>query len=127
MQGYVNAYPREPRLTIAISNGEGEAVPVEAVIDTGFTEFLSLPPSLIRTLGLERGQDMELSTAGGRVIKSPTYSATVDWHGSNRRIRVIALADRPLIGMSLLWDSDIAITARENGRVSVSEIAGDTQ
>jgi clan AA aspartic protease len=127
MQGYVNAYPREPRLTIAISNGEGEAVAVEAVIDTGFTEFLSLPPSLIRTLGLERGQDMELSTAGGQVINSATYSATVDWHGSRRRIRVIDLADRPLIGMSLLWDSDIAITARENGRVSVSEIAGDTQ
>ena len=123
MQGHVNAYPREPRLTIAISNGEGDAVPVEAVIDTGFTEFLSLPPSLIRTLGLERGQDMELSTAGGRVIKSPTYSATVDWHGSNRRIRVIALADRPLIGMSLLWNSDIAIAARAGGRVVVSEPA----
>ena len=123
MQGHVNAYPREPRLTIAISSGEGDAVPVEAVIDTGFTEFLSLPPSLIRTLGLERGQDMELSTAGGRVIKSPTYSATVDWHGSNRRIRVIALADRPLIGMSLLWNSDIAIAARAGGRVVVSQPA----
>ncbi len=125
MEGYVNAFPKEPRLTITILDRQGMDVRVDAVIDTGFTEFLSLPSNTIRELGLERGQDMEVAAAGGRVMPVPTYSATITWHGAHRRVRIIALNDRPLIGMSLLWNSAIAVTAQENGAVSVTEIAAE--
>ena len=87
MQGYVSTHPKEPRLALTILNSQGIDVPLEAVIDTGVTEFLALPPSLIGDLGLVRGQDMELLTAGGRVITSPTYSATITWHAAARRVR----------------------------------------
>ena len=121
MQGYVSGHPREAWLTVDILNRQGNAVQIDAVVDTGFTEFLALPPVSIRELGLERGQDMELATAGGQIIRSPTYSAIITWHGVGRKIQVIALTDRPLIGMSLLWGSDLIVQARENGRVIVSE------
>ena len=58
--------------------------------------------------------------ADGQVVTTPTYLATVIWHDNPTRIPVLELDARPVIGMSLLWNSDIAIAVRENGRVIVT-------
>jgi predicted aspartyl protease len=51
MRGVVNGgYEATIRLTVQDVSGQAHAV--DAVIDTGFTGFLSLPPALIATLGL---------------------------------------------------------------------------
>ena len=58
--------------------------------------------------------------ADGQIVTTPTYRATVIWHDSPLQIDVLELDARPVIGMSLLWNSDVAIAARENGRVTIT-------
>ena len=120
MEGYVNAEPKEPRLTVLILDAAGIAVPLEMAIDTGFTGFMTLPFLVAQALGLESDEERRMMLADGQIVVTPTYRATVIWHGSPLEIDVLELDTRPVIGMSLLWDSDIAVAVRENGRVVVT-------
>ena len=120
MQGYVNAEPKEPRIIVPVLDTDGTPVPLEMTLDTGFTGFMTLRPRVTLALGLERGEDRMTMLTDGQVISTPTCWATVILHGNPTRIPVLELDARPVIGMSLLWNSDIAIAARENGRVLVT-------
>ena len=121
MEGYVNAEPKESRITVTILDAVGTAVPLEMAIDTGFTGFMTLPPSVAHALNLERGYDRRMMLADGQIITTPTYLGTVIWHGNPTIIDVLELDARPVIGMSLLWDSDVAMSVRENGPVVITE------
>lgn len=122
MTGYVDEDRLEARITANILDHLGIAVPVESVIDTGFTGFMTLPDELIGTLRLARTRSRTMRLADGRSRRLAAYFATVMWHGNPTMITAITMPGTPLIGMSLLWNSDVAIAARESGRVSVSEI-----
>ena len=121
MEGYVNLEPKEPRIVVPVLDTSGDAVPLEMVIDTGFTGFMTLRPRITHALRLERAEERRMMLADGQVISTPTYLATVIWHGNPTRILVLEIDSRPVIGMSLLWNSDVAIAARENGRVTISK------
>ena len=51
IEGAVNA-AYEPVVTLAIHGPSGETTEIEAVVDTGFTGFLTVPPALAAELGL---------------------------------------------------------------------------
>ncbi len=51
MTGTVNA-ELEPLLRLVVRDAGGQAHDVEAVVDTGFNGFLTLPPALIAALRL---------------------------------------------------------------------------
>ena len=120
MEGYVNAEPKEPRITVSILNAVGTAAALEMAIDTGFTGFVTLPPTETRALGLERVEDRRMMLADGQIIDAPTWLATVIWNGDARRVPVLELDARPVIGMSLLWGCDVAMAVRDHGRVTIS-------
>ena len=120
MEGYVSVDGPEPRLLVSILDYHGAPVPVAAVIDTGFTGFMALPQQVINVLGLEPTRERMVRLADGRSRRIPAYRATIIWHGSPRTVSAIAMPGTPLIGMSLLWDSDIAMAVRENGRVLIT-------
>ena len=50
MEGYVSGNQPEPRLTVNILDYRGTSIPVAAVIDTGFTGFMTLPNPVINAL-----------------------------------------------------------------------------
>ena len=124
MKGYVNLEPKESRIIVSVLDAAGVAAPLEMAIDTGFTGFMTLRPMSIRAMGLERGQARKMMLADGQVIDTPTWLATVIWHGMPRRIPVLEIDARPVVGMSLLWGSDVAIAVRENGRVAITDASG---
>ena len=121
MEGYVNLEPKESRIIVPVLDAAGIAAPLEMAIDTGFTGFMTLRPRAIRAMGLERGQDRKMMLADGQVIDTPTWLATAIWHGKPTKIDVLELDARPVVGMSLLWGSDLAVQARPNGRVSITQ------
>ena len=121
MQGFVNQ-SCEAIIRVAVGHANLPKQMVEAVIDTGFTSFLSLPPSIIATLGLP-WHFRDIGTLGdGSEVIFEMYKATVIWDGQNRIIDVAASEADPLVGMSLLHGFKVQIEAVEGGTVTIETL-----
>ena len=121
MTGHVSLAEPELRMTVSILDNRGTAFPIEVVIDTGFTGYMTLTVETVRTLQLERTRDRRMQLADGSPRRIPAYYATIIWHGSPITIPALAMPGKPLIGMSLLLGSDLAMAVRQNGRVSITQ------
>ena len=121
MQGFVNQ-SCEPMIRIAIGDADPPKQMVEAVIDTGFTGFLSLPFSTIASLGLPWiFRDVGTLGDGSEVIFD-MYRATVIWDGQLQVVDVAASEADPLVGMSLLYGFKVQIEAIEGGIVTIEAL-----
>ena len=67
IEGVVNsAY--EAVIPLSLRGPAGQAQEVEAMIDTGFTRFVTLPPSLVSELGLVLMGTSEATLADGSEV-----------------------------------------------------------
>jgi clan AA aspartic protease len=88
----------EARIPLFVEDVTGQTHPIEAVIDTGFSGFLSLPPSQIATLGLLWLYDQQVMLADGSIHMVDVYSVTVIWDSQMVAIHVNAVDTSPLVG-----------------------------
>lgn len=121
MTGTVNA-DLEPLFKIAVCDVGGQRHDVEAVIDTGFNGFLTLPTALIAALGLPWLCRQQGQLADGSILTFDVYVATVDWHGQSLSIEVEAADTQPLLGTALLHGSELRVEVRPNGSVTIVPI-----
>ncbi|PSF35014.1 clan AA aspartic protease [Aphanothece hegewaldii CCALA 016] len=120
MQGRVNQ-SCEATLLIAVRNNT-ITLPVDAVIDTGFSGFLTLPSDMISTLGLI-WQGRDVGTLGnGTFCIFEVYMGFVIWDGQYREIYINESETVPLIGMQLLRGYDLRIQAIEGGIVTIEAL-----
>ncbi len=118
IQGRVNA-GFEVMVRLVIRGTSGRAREVEAVIDTGFNGFLSLPPTLATELGLpliERGQVL---LADGSEVWLNVYAVFVEWDGRRRYVKADATGKIPMVGMSLLHRHNLYVEVVEGGMVAI--------
>ena len=107
MHGVVNQ-GCEAMLPIVVGNKSQRQL-VDAVIDTGFSGFLTLPLSITIALNLIwKGRDVATLGDGTSCIFD-VYIATVIWDGQYRTIDINASETVPLIGMRLLRGYDLRI------------------
>ena len=118
MTGYI--YRGHALIEIAFVRQSGSDVPVEFVIDTGFTGYMTLPLRDVAVLGLPFDREIDADLADGSSIKALIYIATILWHGQPRRVEVIATGERPLLGLALLKDNNVNIDFTENGSVTIA-------
>ncbi len=119
MHGFVNQ-SCEAMIRVAVGHADAPKQMVEAVIDTGFTGFLSLPPTTIETLGLPWiFRDVATLGDGSEVIFE-MYRAIVIWDGQLQVVDVAASDADPLVGMSLLYGFKLEIEAVEGGSVVIT-------
>ena len=112
---------REPMVVVEISNGDGAFHSIEALLDTGFSGDLTLPPDTVSRLGLEYENRTPLHLAGGQEIESAVHLGFVKWLGQERKINVLAMEGQPLLGMTLLAGCKITIHARPGGEALIEE------
>lgn len=118
MQGIVNQ-SCEAIIPLVISNANRQTQLINAVIDTGFTGYLSLSREIIEALklpwtGIDRG-----TLGDGSEVTFEVYAVTVIWDGQYRDIPVNEAETDPLVGMSLLYGYDLRIRAVEGGAVVI--------
>jgi clan AA aspartic protease len=121
MHGVVNL-SCEATIALVVSNTNRQTQLIDAVIDTGYTGFLSLPREIIVTLnlpwtGIDRG-----TLGDGSEVTFEVYAATVIWDGQYRNIPVNEAETDPLVGMSLLYGYDLCIRAVEGGNVTIKPV-----
>lgn len=118
IEGAVNA-AYEPVVTLVIQGPEGETREIEAVIDTGFTGFLTVTPALARELGLDFLGMGLASLADGSQVTFPYYSVALLWEGQSRHIEADAADTTPLVGMRLLEPHILNVEVEIGGRVLI--------
>ena len=98
--GVVNAY-REAIIRLPV-RGPWAQEEIEAVVDTGFDGFLSLPSPLIAAFDLPFRRRGRAILADGSESFFDVHEATVVWDGQPRRVVVDTADIDPLVGMALL-------------------------
>jgi clan AA aspartic protease len=118
IEGVVNsAY--EAVIPLSLRGPAGQAQEVEAVIDTGFTGFVTLPPSLVAELGLVFMGTSEATLADGSEVSFDAYDVTVLWEGQPRDVLIDEADTTPLVGMLLLDRHNLSIDVENGGRVLI--------
>ncbi|NET33210.1 MAG: clan AA aspartic protease [Cyanothece sp. SIO1E1] len=98
------------------------SLPIEFVIDTGFTDQLCLPPEAVAVLGFPFKYDLLANLADNSEVLLPVHEAVVLWGGEQRKVRIIATGRRPLLGTALLDDQELVIQFTEGGLVTIEEL-----
>ena len=119
--GTVNA-DREAVLRLQVSGLPGQSQEIEAVVDTGFTGFLTLPLSAIANLGLTRISRGRAILANGSEEIFDIYEAQLDWDGQTRTIEADAAEVEPLIGMSMLYGYELRVRVVDGGSVTIEAL-----
>ena len=121
IQGVVNA-AYEPVITLALQGPSGQSRDIEAVVDTGFNGFLTLPTSLVSELGLPFISIGRATLADGNEIAYEVYGAAVLWDGQPIHVEADAAGTTPLVGMLLLDGHDLSIRVRNGGTVVIRPV-----
>jgi clan AA aspartic protease len=114
---------REAVVRLKVQGLSGQEEEIQAVLDTGFTGWLTLPPSLIAALGLPWLTKGRALLANGQVDTFDVYVATLLWDGRPLRLMADAADTDPLVGMSLLHGYDLHIRNIDDGIVILQRIA----
>ena len=121
MQGLVNQNC-EAIIRVTVGYGNSPKQMIKAVIDTGFTGYLSLPIFVINGLRLP-WYFRDTGTLGdGSEAIFDMYKANVIWDGKAKVIDVAASEAEPLVGMSLLHGFKIQIEVIEGGIVTIEPL-----
>ena len=113
----------EATIRLALLGADRKVREVEAIIDTGFTGYLTLPTALIRLLNLSwkgRGQAL---IADGSLHVFDEYIGQVLWNGQDRPVEVAAADITPLVGMGLLMRHSLRVEVVARGEVRIEPLA----
>lgn len=113
---------REAVISVDIRGAEEQKEDFEAVLDTGFTEYLTLSAEVIARLGLEQVHTAQVILGDGSEVQIPVYRAEVLWHDQWRLIYVHATEGGALVGMSLLYGSVLRIHVIDGGEVTIEPL-----
>ncbi len=118
IEGVVNT-AHEAVITLAIQGPSGQASEIDAVVDSGFSGFLTVTPALVSELGFNLRGTGRATLADGSEAKFEVYDVTVLWDGRRRHIEAEAADTTPLVGMRLLAGHSLYMEVEDGGRVVI--------
>jgi clan AA aspartic protease len=113
----------EPIISISLYDSEGNIYTQDAIVDTGFNGWLSLPPDLISQLNLKWKRRGRAILGDGSECVFNVYEAVLVWDGNLLAIPIDEADSEPLIGMSLMEGYQLMVQVFEGGSVELSKIA----
>jgi clan AA aspartic protease len=119
--GFVNI-EFEPIIPLSIRRADGKIFTQDAIVDTGFNGWLSLPPDLIAELNLKWKRRGRAILGDGSECVFNVYEAVVVWDDTLLTIPVDEADAEPLVGMSLMEGYQLAIQVFEGGLVELRKV-----
>jgi clan AA aspartic protease len=121
IRGKVNLH-REAVVPLLLVTESGDPQRIDAVVDTGFNGWLTLPSHLISSLGLTWYTRSVGEMADGTLVENDVYLVEVLWNGQPRTVLATRIDSAPLIGMSLLAGHELRVQAIEDGDVTITPL-----
>jgi clan AA aspartic protease len=90
-----------------------------AVVDTGFTDYLTLGKDLVTSLGLRRDGSVQVTLADDTDREMDAWLVEVEWDGHFRTVTALEAEGGPLVGMSLLYGFQLCINVLDGGEVTI--------
>jgi clan AA aspartic protease len=119
--GIVNA-DFEPIIPLSICGSDGKVYTQDAIVDTGFNGWLSLPPELIAQLNLKWKRRGRAILGDGSECVFNVYEAVLVWDGNFITIPIDEADSEPLVGMSLMEGYQLMVQVFEGGRVELGKV-----
>ena len=120
IRGVVTRYEGIVRLSVFGRRGQRETV--EAVVDTGYDGFLTLPPTMIRELELEWLSNGHAILADGSECLFDLHEGEVIWDRRHMLIQIDSSDATPLVGMRLLEGFELTMQVRQDGPVLITRM-----
>jgi clan AA aspartic protease len=114
---------REAIIRVLVRGAHGQEAQVEAVIDTGFTGFLTLPAQLIASLALSFAGTTRAALADGSEVAMDVFEASVLWDNLERDVVVLAAEGVALVGMALLSGYRVTLEVEGGGSVRIEALS----
>ena len=109
----------EAVVSLPMQGPEGQTKEIEAVIDTGYSGSLTLPPSLVSELDLPYAYGSSSTLADDTEVTFPVHRVTVLWDGGQRHIETGAVGATPLVGMAMLDSHSLYVEVKDGGRAVI--------
>ena len=122
MMGSVNSR-REAVIQFVVLGENHQRQAIKAVIDTGYTGFLTLPSAIISKLGLTWYMQEEGILGDGSLCMFNVFEATVIWDGQIKSIEINESETDPLVGMGLLDGYELNIQGFAGGLVTIKPLS----
>jgi clan AA aspartic protease len=119
--GIINA-DFEPIISLSICGADGKIYTQDAIVDTGFNGWLSLPPDLIAQLNLRWKRRGRAILGDGSECIFNVYEAILIWDGETILIPIDEADSEPLVGMSLMEGYQLMMQISEGGCVELSKV-----
>lgn len=111
---------REAIVQLAVLGDNQQSQGIRAIIDTGYTGFLTLPSTVITTLGLPWYMQQEGILGDGSLRMFNVYEAAVIWDGQVRSVEINESETDPLVGMGLLEGYELKVQGVAGGLVTIT-------
>ena len=122
IDGIVNA-DFEAIISLSICGADGKIHTQDAIVDTGFNGWLSLPPDLIDQLNLKWKRRGRAILGDGSECVFNVYEAVVVWDGDYLTIPIDEADSEPLVGMSLMEGYQLTIQVFEEGSIEIRKVS----
>jgi clan AA aspartic protease len=119
--GFVNV-EFEPIISLSLRRADGKVLTQDAIFDTGFNGWLSLPPDLIGELNLKWKRRGRAILGDGSECVFNVYEAVVVWDDTLLTIPVDEADSEPLVGMSLMEGYELKVQIFAGGRVELHKV-----
>lgn len=118
IEGVVND-ALEAVVTLSLQGLAGQAQDIEAVLDTGYSGFLTLPSTVVTELGLPFAYIGRALLANDDEVTFDVHDVTVLWDGRARLITADATGSTPLVDMLMLANHRLDMDVARGGRVTI--------
>lgn len=116
--GIVNAN-LQPLISVPVFSTSGTRHEIEAMVDTGYNGWLTLPPAFIAMMALPWSQRGRATLADGSSVVFDIYEGAVLWDGVLLTILIDEADGMPLVGMSLMNGYELNVHAIVGGGVTI--------
>jgi clan AA aspartic protease len=112
----------EPVVTVAVTGKRGARISIDAIVDTGFSDYLALPLSIIEGLDLDFLDTVGVRLGDGSLASCDLYRGRVEWLDTTMVVAIQSTETDPLVGVKLLRGCNLSIDFTQNGAVVIERL-----